>query len=284
MTAHYERSQFNHMKPMSEDEIRKYAPSVFATEAHHSRSDRFRAIPTWEVLQGIMKEGFNVVSARQQVVRQDDRKAFTKHIVRLRKIDEERKYQVNDTIFESVLKNGNDGSSAWDLMAGPFRVACLNGMVCPLPGGESVKVRHTGDVMSKVIEGTFKVLGYAERVLAAPQDWSQIKMGRDERMALAEAAHTVRFADSEGVVSTPVKAEQLLIPRRVQDTATDLWTTFNVIQENVIRGGLSAIRRDENGNARRATTRQVTGIDQDVKLNKALWVLAERMAELKAAA
>jgi hypothetical protein len=29
------------------------------------------------------------------------------------------------------------------------------------------------------------------------------------------------------------------------------------------------------------TTREIKGIDQDVKLNRALWMLAERMAELK---
>lgn len=34
---------------------------------------------------------------------------------------------------------------------------------------------------------------------------------------------------------------------------------------------------------RELSTRQVKGIDQDVKLNRALWQLAERMAELKAA-
>jgi hypothetical protein len=35
---------------------------------------------------------------------------------------------------------------------------------------------------------------------------------------------------------------------------------------------------------RRVTTREVRGIDQDVRLNRALWQLAERMAELKGAA
>jgi hypothetical protein len=56
------------------------------------------------------------------------------------------------------------------------------------------------------------------------------------------------------------------------------------VQENVIRGGLSAVARDENGRRlRRVSTRQVKGIDQDVKLNRALWQLAEKMAELKAA-
>jgi len=35
---------------------------------------------------------------------------------------------------------------------------------------------------------------------------------------------------------------------------------------------------------RRVATRAVNGIDQDVKLNRALWVLAEGMARLKKAA
>jgi hypothetical protein len=75
-----------------------------------------------------------------------------------------------------------------------------------------------------------------------------------------------------------------LLPRRHDDQASDLWTTFNVVQENVIRGGLTAVGRDANGRRRRTTTRAVNGIDQDVRLNKGLWVLAERMAEIKAAA
>ncbi|EGO62020.1 hypothetical protein ALO_20312 [Acetonema longum DSM 6540] len=35
---------------------------------------------------------------------------------------------------------------------------------------------------------------------------------------------------------------------------------------------------------RRTTTREVTGIDTNIKLNRALWILSERMAGLKAGA
>ena len=57
-----------------------------------------------------------------------------------------------------------------------------------------------------------------------------------------------------------------------------LWTTFNVVQENVIRGGIRG--RTEKGSLTR--TREVTGIDGDIKLNQALWKLAEEFAKLKA--
>jgi hypothetical protein len=57
---------------------------------------------------------------------------------------------------------------------------------------------------------------------------------------------------------------------------------MNVVQENVIRGGLSNFSRDAATNRmRRATTREVRGIDQDVKLNRMLWRLAEEFAQLK---
>ena len=74
---------------------------------------------------------------------------------------------------------------------------------------------------------------------------------------------------------------QVLRPRRPEDASSDLWTTFNRVQENVIAGGLSAVQRDANGRrVRRVSTRRINGIDQDVRLNRALWELAAKMAAL----
>ena len=72
---------------------------------------------------------------------------------------------------------------------------------------------------------------------------------------------------------------QLLRARRSEDRSSDLWTTFNRVQENTIKGGLSG----RNKQGRRTTTRAVNGIDQDVKLNRALWVLAQALRTQQAA-
>ena len=56
---------------------------------------------------------------------------------------------------------------------------------------------------------------------------------------------------------------------------------FNVAQENALRGGVHGARRDDNGIRRLVTTRAVNGIDGQTTLNRALWALSERMAELK---
>lgn len=284
MSIYTQTARFDHGRALTEDELHRMAPSIFATTAHESRSDRFRPIPTIEILRALQKEGFQPVGAKQSVARMADKRDFTKHLIRLRRMGDDKAYSVGDTVCEILLKNANDGSSAYDLMAGLFRIRCMNSLVAQIGTVDSVKVRHSGDVGHKVIEGTYRVLGEAQKALAAPADWSMIRLGNEERQAFAEAAHLLRFGDADGNVATPIQPSQLLKPCRHDDTATDLWMTFNVAQENVIRGGLRGVVVDpETRRRRRVNTRAVNGIDQDVKLNRALFTLASRMAELKGA-
>jgi hypothetical protein len=44
--------------PLAEDQMRRAAPSIFATAKHVSRSDLYTYIPTIEVLRGLRREGF----------------------------------------------------------------------------------------------------------------------------------------------------------------------------------------------------------------------------------
>lgn len=271
-------------RALDHDEMRKIAPSIFAVAAHDSRSERFAPIPTIHVLDALAREGFFPVAVRQAGSRDPSRRDFTRHMVRLRRLDETAKYTVGDTVYEIVLKNANDGSSAYDLMAGLFRIRCLNSLVAQTSTLDTVKVRHSGNVTDKVIEGTYTVLENAGTALAAPQDWSRINLEHGHRVALAEAAHVLRFADAEGNVDTPFRPEQLLRTRRAQDNTSNLWDAFNVVQENVIRGGNRIRALDANNRSRLFRQREVKGIDQDVKLNKALFVLADRMAGMLKAA
>lgn len=284
MSIHTPTARFDTGRALSEDELFERAPSIFATQAHESRSERFAPIATIDALRALGREGFVPVGARQCVTRDESRQAFTKHLIRLRHKDWQsnpHRYQVGDTICEILLKNANDGTCQYDLMAGLFRICCLNSLVAQTGEVESVKVRHSGDVTGKVIEGTYRVLESATKALAAPETWSQIMLPPPVQQAFAEGARVIRFGDAEGKVDTPITADHLLQARRIEDTRRDLWTTFNRVQENCIKGGLSARRERQLGEirGRRVTTRQVNGIDQDLRLNKALWLLAEATAK-----
>ncbi len=272
-------------QPISIEALRQRVPSLFATEAHESRSERFAPIPTWDIVRGLENEGWMVTSAQQQRVRDDGRRGFTKHLLRLRHRDSTSRV-LNGTYPELVLQNGNDGSSSYLLRGGLFRLICLNGMVIGDHMTAPVRVAHRGDVQSKVIEGSFRVLNNVKAASEVIQPWQQLMLSAPEQEAFARSAHTLRFGevqeDGSVVTTTPIKPQQLLGARRWDDRGDDLWRVYNRVQENIIRGGISGVGQDAQGRVRRVSTRAVRSITQDVKLNAALFDLAEAMAALKA--
>lgn len=264
--------------------IAQYAPSVFATEAHESRSDRFAYVSTAQILAGMRQEGFVPMFVTQGRSRIEGKTEFTKHMIRFqhRSTQAPAVRHVGQLSAEVVLVNAHDGTSTYQANAGLFRLVCLNGMTMAEGPQTAIRVPHTGDALGKVIEGSYEVLKTAGTAVARAGDWAGINLSGPEQMALAEAAHTIRFAESDGTVNTPITAQQLLHVRRSDDAGANLWQTFNRVQENVVRGGLTGWARGENGRRRRVTTKPVQSIDGDLRLNRALWQLAERMAQLKA--
>ena len=287
------RFGFARKEPLTEAELRRYAPSLFATEAHHSRSDRFAPVPTIDIVRGLQREGFEVFSASQAKTRDASKRDFTKHMVRLR--NPSFRQQSNGDTFEIVLINGNDGSSAYRMMPGFFRMVCSNGLIVGESLGE-IRVRHSGNALHDVIEGAYTVLADAPKVVDRVESFRALSVSRDEAMAFATAAHQLRFPNAAldiedaDFAPAPVEPIRLLSARRQEDMAerSNLWGVFNVVQENVIRGGQKGWveRKDARGRTqtRRASTRAVSGIDGNRDLNRALWTLAEEMAKLKGAA
>ena len=74
-----------------------------------------------------------------------------------------------------------------------------------------------------------------------------------------------RYPDAERHV--PVLPDQLLSARRQVDVGNSLWLTYNVIQENLVAGGLHG--RSASGRASR--TRAIRAIREDVRINVGLW-------------
>jgi hypothetical protein len=273
---------------LSLEEMRARLPAIFATEPHESRSDRYVYVSTEAVLMAMIKEGFAPVEARVSRCRDAGRKPFTKHMVRLRHQGDQKNLQVGDTLLEVFLRNAHDGTAAYELGAGLFKLLCLNGMTVAKEVIASVYVRHSGNEQKQidaVVNGAYQIIERAPLALEAPRVWPTIDLIPEEEQAFAEAARVVRFGDSDGNVDTSVTASQLLHARRPQDQGSDLWKTFNRVQENSVKGGLGAnIRNPQTGKWRRSHTREVKSIDGDLKLNRALWLLASEMAKLKQAA
>jgi hypothetical protein len=264
--------------PLTFDQMRRVAPSIFAAAAHDSRSDRYTYVPTVTILERLQTEGFQVFEVGQSRTRDLSRREFTKHMVKMRRGDGPR--EVGQEMPEIVLINSHDGTSAYQMLAGMFRLVCLNGLVVPAGIVEDVRVPHTGDIAGRVIEGAFTVLETFERVRDNADRMKALTLSDAEANAFARAAIVAKYGEPEVGAMAPITERQALAQRRAHDSGADLWSTFNRVQENLVRGGLST----RSANGRRMRTREVQGISQNVQLNRALWTLADEMSKLKAAA
>lgn len=257
-------------RALTDNEIASAAPSVFAQEAHESRSERYGFIPTIDVLQRLRKEGFEAFEARQTRVRDKSKQDFTRHALRLRHPDAITAGQ-DGTVPEIILLNSHDGSSGYQLLTGFFRAVCSNGLiagdVC-----DDIRVRHAGSsVADDVLDGCITVLDNVQTSSQRIETYRSLTLSDGHQRALAQAAVALKYDDP---AAAPIRADQLLEARRWDDRKADLWSTFNRVQENLLKGGVRA----RSANGRRTRTRAVTSITEDVRLNRALWTLADRLA------
>lgn len=263
---------------LTDDEILKTAPSVFATDAHARTSTRYALIPTIKVVDALRGTGWLPTLARETRVRDASRRGYAKHLLRFRHRDHCRyPALVGDLIPEIVLLNAHDGSSSYELHAGFFRVVCGNGLVVADAAVARQRLRHTGDAVDRVIEGVYEVVQELPQAAARIRAYRDIRLDLHEAGRLAAAALKLRYPAGRGA---PIDARQLLWTRRAEDLATDLWTRLNVIQENLLRGGLNG----RSAHGRRVQTRAIRSVNEDVRLNKALWHLADEFALTRRAA
>ena len=260
------------------------APSIFADAPWDSMSARYKFVPTSHVLDIMADQDMLPVRAAQSRSRIPGKGDFTKHMIRFRhrrdimlgsNVGPVRHHidRVNALaeIPETVLVNSHDGSSAYSLWAGIMRLVCTNGLMVDGATLGSLSVRHSGgsDFDARIIEATHTIIESTPATLRAIEGMKQIELRPEAATIFAEAALELKD-------EAKLRPSQILSPRREADRKPDLWTTFNRVQENVMKGGLD--RRTE-GN-RRSTTRAVKSVGEETRLNRALWTLAEKMAQL----
>jgi Domain of unknown function (DUF932) len=246
---------------------RPHLPSaVFAASPAPKVSSRYGFVSTHEVLQGLEHSGFQVVKAVQHRVRKGFSADHARHVLRLR--HESAMLELGEYVPEVVILNSHDGTSAYQISVGLFRLVCLNGLVVGNPWG-SVRVRHTKHQVEAVVAASLELIAAAPRARKTVAALQAVQLEPAERAAFAEAASALRWETP----TSPVVPARLLEVRRPEDAGANLWTTYNTVQENLIAGGV----RSKTGRK----TRGVGAPAEDVRLNNSLWLLAERMAQLK---
>jgi hypothetical protein len=261
---------------LTNEDIVKCASAAGATQPHQDVSDKYSFVPTLQAVALLRSDGWLPVSARQSATRNDDRRGFQKHTIRFMKdglvfSDQER--------VDLLMVNSHDRGCAFHLMASVWRKICGNGLMVSTDL-VNFSHKHINFDADAFVNSAKLIAGHAGKVAGQVETYKAIELEPNEKGIYAAAAHQLVYEDPD---EAPIRPEQLLQERRYDDRGDDLWTVYNVLQENILKGGIRGRKRGANNRIRRVTTRAVKSIDRDVRLNKALWTLTEKMAELKAA-
>lgn len=259
------------LQVLSQDTLRRYVPSAFVSEPYQAMSAKYRMIPTIQVIDHLANNGFLPVEARQGRTRIPGKQDFTRHLIRFSTVTSTAGHQVGDLVPQIVLSNSHDGTSAYKIMLGMFRLACLNGLMVQSSQIREISVRHSGpeSLPDDVLEASFQVIEQSPVAVRQIEDWSHHNLSDNQRAAFAEAALELHDA------TLKPSPTQLLVPRRSADLGKDVFSTMNVIQENVIRGG----QRTRNAQGARRHVRAINSLNEDVRFNRALWKLTEALHE-----
>lgn len=256
--------------------IRKRFPAVFAKEAASHMSDEYQLFRSDKIIEEMDKMNFALVEIRQLFsVKRDP--AFTAHSLRFRPVGRHKPLaKVGDTIAEAHIINSHNGLTKLVASSGLFRLACLNGLVVPDALYGSATMRHFGsnntfEVVQEIVRNMMEKLPSLSQKIEA---WKKIKLIGRQQINLAKLLLQVR------PMPEWIEPSHVLEAHREEDAVArsgtrDLWTTFNVLQENIMNRKIT-MPGDED--TRGSSTRPVTGAIVTYELNRKLWLAAERAA------
>lgn len=254
------------LDPISDRQLKEFAPTIFAKGGMPGVSEKYGFVNTKTVIDAMRDTGFEIVEVRQSQRRDPGRMPFTKHMLKFRPAGLIGKVKRGDVVPQVMMLNSHDRSSGFHLYAAMYRLVCDNGMIVS-DGAEvtPIKVHHTIRMVENVIDRSLELIKCIDGVYRLRGD--MLKTELTPKTALAFAKHAVTFRPPRAAVLAP---ETLLVPRRKEDEAFDLWHVFNRVQENMLRGGNETVAED----GRVVMTRGIGRIERDVEVNTKLWSLA----------
>lgn len=240
---------------------------VSQTVKHEKTSDKYAFIPSSKAVGILADHGWHPTVLLQANSQKNH--GFQKHLIRFRNND----LATNSYYPEIVMTNSHMGTAAFKMMLGVYRLICANGLILGQTYN-TMTVRHM-NFKDEEFSNAVKQLAYnAPTTVEVASNWQKTQLNEIEAVEFANnCIEMVKNGDT-----WEMSPHSVLKPRRFADAkSTDLWTTFNRVQENFMKGG--SIKVNELG--RRARSRAIKSLDENVRINRGLWNIAERVYDRK---
>lgn len=254
---------------------------IYTNTKNMQRSDKYQHVNTATILDHLTNRGFEITGTSLLKPRDKAKEGYQRHLVRL---THEKLTLDGNRRAELIVVNSHDGSTSLRFWLGVFEFLCANGLVTG-DAFESYRFKHVGrslfidinEALEKLINVQVPSLGDRVKKMQSRETtfWERVKLSQ-EALKLRLGQDVFNTLDTNQYQSL---ITQVMQPRRVEEEKGDLWTVFNVIQENIVRGGLKykAPGLNKNGEIidRARQTRHIKDIERNTAINRALWNNAE---------
>lgn len=247
------------------EQIARTVPSAVAESHDGHRSERYSFIPTRSIIESMEAKGWGVVDA----------------VVPKARVQRSRDFGLHKLVFQSRIQtaisdprsgimypqlhilNSHNGTSPISVFAGLYALICTNGLIISRGSVGEFKQRHTRFSIEDAQAHIGKLTDSMDNMSETVNRWGSLQLSTEQRHRFADAAARIRWNDPQ---DTLPMVSDILQQNRLADSGSDLWTTFNIAQENIMRGGFGRNKRK---------TRSVNNIRENLRINQELWALAE---------
>lgn len=245
-------------------QIREILPEV----PYEELSERYHFIDTNKVIADMEDLGLRVHEFKFPAYR-TQRGKFGLHEVDFRRKED---FGKDKSEIERILfLNSYDGSRRAQVISGVFRLVCYNGLIAGNTYANE-KFLHVGSYEADLVGQIKEISSKSAQMFDDIESYKTIQLDNAAALRMARIALEIREPAEGKYAVDPAIA---LMPRRIEDNKKDLWTRWNVLQENLLKGGLPSL--DAGGNVR--YTREVKQITKTHRINRELWNLLEETAE-----
>jgi hypothetical protein len=258
---------------IDEIDVSQY-PCVTHTGQADTLSDRYRQVPTIDIINHLRERDFkvtNVVASRAG----SSSGVTGMHLVRMRQ--EMSTLVGKDCVPDVILTNSHDGSSRCRITLGLLRLVCANGLIVGSHGSFNYELTHVGSIRDQVFDVIDDAAEKLPMISAVIGEWGKIPMDHSATREFARRALELRVGAGDHRLDA-IDLDAVTRPRRAADAGNDLWRTFNRVQENLSRGGISYVVRLDDDRSKMVTMRGINAPHGVASFNRGLWDLAQEIA------
>ena len=247
--------------------------SYVQDQRHAIVSDRYNVIQPSAVGEAMANNGMALSTLSTGKAKHADKADFQRTLARYRGPE------IAPGIFLDIIHDSKKlGRGVDRLMLGIYRMICTNGLFV----GTNFfvhEIRHSGNTLDVLNQGILQALDHTKRLTEVITAMQGKELSKEQAVQFAEQA--ARLLVPKDAIQV---AHRLLKPLRQEDDYRDLWTTFNVVQENAMRGRqitytLETVEGNGLKKVRAMNTRAIkANTGKDAEFNQGLFDIALKLA------